>query len=99
MGVILVELVEKHDKDFIIDVVELDAVDRMQTGWVCTVVGPTILVVAVVLTPMIDEQIARVMVPTHNVMNRMWCVVSLAFGGGRISLTGCLSDGLDGVDV
>ena len=48
---------------------------------------------------MIDEQIARVMVTTHDVMNRMWCVVPLAFVGGRISLTGYLSDGLDGVDV
>ena len=31
MGVILVELVEKHDKDSIVDVVELDVVDRVQT--------------------------------------------------------------------
>ena len=58
MGVILVELVEKHDKDSIVDVVEPDVVDRVQTYWVCTLIGTTTLLVAAVSTPIVYEQIA-----------------------------------------
>ena len=58
MGVILVELVEKHDKDSIVDVVEPDSVDRVQTYWVCTLIGTTTLLVAAVSTPIVYEQIA-----------------------------------------
>ena len=50
------ELVDRHDKDSIVDVVEPDAVDRVQTDWVCTVVGTTTLIVVTDSTPMADEQ-------------------------------------------
>ena len=82
MGVILVEVVERHEKYSIVDVVEPDMVDRVQIDWVCTVVGATTLVSATDSTPMEDEQTARVMVLIHDDMNRIWCVISLMLGRG-----------------
>ena len=66
--------------------VELDAVDKVHTYWACTVIGTDTLVVLVDSKPITDEQIAQVMVPIHDDMNRIWCIVSSAFGGGGISI-------------
>ena len=52
------ELVDRHEKDSIIDVMEPNAVDRVQTDWVCTVVVKTTLVIAADSTLMADEQIS-----------------------------------------
>ena len=83
----LTVLVDRHDYDYVVDVVEPDEVDKVQMGWVSTIEGTTtIVVVAAVSTPKNDEQTTRVMVSMHDEMNRIWCYVSLALHGGRISV-------------
>ena len=71
MGLIYRELVDRHEKDSIMDVVEPDAIDRVRIDWVCTVIGTTTLVVVVDSTPMVDDQKTQVIVPIHDEMNRI----------------------------
>ena len=47
MGSGLTVLVEKHEYDSVVDIVEPDEVDRVQMGWVCTIDGTTTIVVVV----------------------------------------------------
>ena len=82
MGLIRTELVERHEKDSIVDVVEPGVVDKVQIDWVYTAIGTATLVVAADSTPMVDEHTTRVMVLIHDDMNRMWCVITSTLGGG-----------------
>ena len=87
MGLVLVVLVYINKYDSVVDVMEPDEVDRVQTGWVCTVEGTTtVVVVAVVSTPRNDEQTTQFMVPMHDEINRIWFYASSTLHGRTISV-------------